>query len=178
MSSRRTALMIGAAALLALPGCGPRSAGPSSQRGDDWASRSLAQPAAATVLDIDLGALPLPGRIAVRYARAARSWTADSYRAQYRRQMRLSTGSLRSALQDAAPTREQLAAYRESNARMDATVVAATRLVESPTQASYELVLDERSAAAGETVQQRTAYIVELQQRSGAWRVTAFSVQP
>ncbi len=61
---------------------------------------------------------------------------------------------------------------------MDATVVAVTRLVESPTQARYELVLDERSAAAGQIVHQRTAYVVELQQRGGAWRVTAFSVQP
>lgn len=178
MSSRRAALMIGAVALLALAGCGPRSAGPSSQRDDEATRPTRAQPDAATVLDIDPVALTLPGRFAVRYARAARSWTADSYRAQYRRQLRLSTRSLRSALQDAAPTREQLAAYREANARMDATVVAVTRLVESPTQASYELVLDERSAAAGQIVHQRTAYVVELQQRSGAWRVTAFSVQP
>jgi len=170
--------MIGAVALLALGGCGPRSAGPSSQRDDGPASPTRAQPAAATVLDIDPAALPLPGRIAVRYARAARSWTPNSYRAQYRRQLRLSTGSLRSALQDAAPTRKQLAAYRATHARMDATVAVVTRLVEAPTQASYELVLDERSAAAGQIVRQRTAYVVELQQRSGAWRVTAFSVQP
>ena len=178
MSSRRAALMVGAVVLLALVGCGPRSAGPSSQRDDEPTSATLAQPAAAPVLDIDPAALPLPGRVAMRYAIAARSWTPNSYAAQYRRQMRLSTGSLRSSLQDAAPTREQLAAYRESNARMDARVVAVTRLVESPTQASYELVLDGRSAAAGQIVHQRTAYFVELQQRSGAWRVTAFSVQP
>ena len=170
--------MIGAVAVLALAGCGPRSAGPSSQRDDEPTSPTLAQPAAATVLDIDPAALTLPGRVAMRYAIAARSWTPNSYRAQHRRQLRLSTGSLRSALEDAAPTREQLAAYRAANARMDATVVAASRLVKSPTQACYELVLDERSAAAGQTVHQRTAYIVELQQRSGAWRVTAFSVQP
>ena len=169
--------MIGAAALLALPGCGPRSAGPSSQRDDEPAGSSLAQPTAATVLDIDPAALTLPGRIAVRYARAARSWTPDSYRVQYRRQLRLSTGPLRSA-HDAAPRGEQLAEYREANARMDATVVAVTRLVESPTQASYKLVLDERSAAVGQIVHQRTAYVLGLQQRSGAWRVTAFSVQP
>ena len=170
--------MVGAVALLALPGCGPRSAGPSSQRDDEPAGPSRAQPAAATVLDIDPAARTLPGRIAVRYATVARSWTPDSYRAQYRRQLRLSTGSLRRALHDAAPTREQLAAHRVANARMDATVIAATRLVESPTQASYELVLAERSAAAGQIVHQRTAYTVELQQRSGVWRVTAFSVQP
>ena len=170
--------MIGAVALLALPGCGPRSAGPSSQRDDEPVSQSQAQPAATTVLDIDPAALTLPGRSAVRYARAARSWTPNSYRAQYRRQLRLSTGSLRSALQDAAPTREQLAAYRADNARQDANVVAASRLVESPTQARYELVLDERSAAAGHTVHQRTAYVVELQRRDGAWRVTSFGVQP
>jgi hypothetical protein len=177
VSSRRAALMIGAVALLALAGCGPRSAGPSSQRDDEPTSATLAQPAVAPALDIDPAALALPGRVAMRYAIAARSWTADSYRAQYRRQLRLSTGSLRSALHDAAPLREQLAAYREANARMDATVVAVTRLVESSTQARYELVLDERSAAVGQIVRQRTAYFVELQPRSGAWRVTAFSVQ-
>ena len=57
-------------------------------------------------------------------------------------------------------------------------MVAAGRLVKSPTQARYELVLDERSATVGQTVHQRTAYIVELQWSDGAWRVTAFSVQP
>ena len=170
--------MIGAVALLALAGCGSRSAGPSSQWDDEPTGPSLAQPAAEPVIDIGPAALTLPGRVAMRYAIAARSWTPNSYAAQYRRQLRLSTRSLRGALQDAAPTRQQLEAYRAANARMDATVVAVTRLVESRTQASYELVLDERSAAAGQVVHQRTAYIVELQQRGGAWRVTTFSVQP
>jgi hypothetical protein len=165
--------MIGAVALLALTGCGPRSAGPSADRDDE---PTQTQPPAATVLDI-ARALPAAGRVAVRYATAARSWTPTTYRAQYRRQLRLSTGPLHSALQDAAPTREQLAAYRADNARQDATVVAASRLVESPTQARYELVLDERSAAAGQTVHQRTAYVLELQRGGGAWRVTSFSVQ-
>jgi len=178
VSSRRAALLIGAVALLALAGCGPRSAGPSAERDDEPSSPTRAQPAAVGDLDIDPATLPRPGRVAVRYATAARSWTPESYRAQYRRQLRLSTTSLRSALQDAAPTREQLAAYRTVNARMDATVVAATPLVESPSQARYELVLDEHSAAAGQTVRQRTAYVVELLARGGAWRVAAFSVQP
>ena len=177
MKRRRAALKIGAVALLALAGCGPRSAGPSADRDDEPTSTTRTQRAAATALDIDRRALPAAGRVAVRYATAARSWTPTTYRLQYRRQLHLSTGSLRSALQDAAPTREQLAAYRADNARQDATVVAASRLVKSPTQARYELVLDERSAAAGQTVHQRTAYVVELQRRDGAWRVTSFSVQ-
>jgi hypothetical protein len=170
--------MIGAVALIALAGCGPRSAGPSAERNDQPTSTTQPPAAAATMLDVDRRVLPAAGRVAVRYATAARSWSPTTYRAQYRRQLHLSTGSLRSALQDAAPTREQLAAYRADHARQDATVVAVTRLVEWPTQARYELVLDERSAAAGQTVHQRTGYVVELQQRSGAWRVTAFSVQP
>lgn len=114
----------------------------------------------------------------MRYATAAQSWIPNGYRAQYRRRLHLSTGSLRSAVQDAAPTREQLAAHRADNARQDAMVIAASRLIKSPTHARYELLLDERSAAAGQTVHQRTAYIVELQPRDGAWRVTAFSVRP
>lgn len=170
--------MIGAMALLALAGCGPRSAGPSADHDDEPTGTTQTQPAAATVLDIDRRALPAAGRVAVRYATAARSWTPTTYRAQYRRQLHLSTGSLRSALQDAEPTREQLAAYRADKARQDATVVEASRLFKSPTQARYELLLDERSAAAGQTLHQRTAYVIELQRRQGAWRVTSISAQP
>ena len=177
MNTRRAAL-IGAVALLALAGCGSRSAGPSAERADQPTSTTQTQPAAATVLDLDRTALPAAGRVAVRYASAARSWTPTNYRTQYRRQLHLSSGSLRRALLDAAPTREQFAAYRADSTRLDATVVAATGLVESSTQARYELVLDERSAAAGQTVHQRAAYVIELQRSGGAWRVTAFSVQP
>ena len=170
--------MIGAIALVAPASCGPRSTGPSTERDDAPTRTTQTQPDAATFRDIERRALPAAGRAAVRYATAARSWIPATYRAQYRRQLRLSTGSLRSALQDAAPTREQLAAYRADNARQDATVVAASGLVKSATQARYELILDERSAAAGQTVRQRTVYIAELQRRDGAWRVTSFSVQP
>lgn len=178
MSTRRACLAISAVALFALAACGPRSAGPSAEREDQPTSETRTQPIATTGLGVDRSALSDAGRVAVRYASAARSWSPDRYRAQYGEQLRLATGSLRSALRDAAPTPEQLASYRADGAGIDARVVAATRVVESPTQARYRLVLDERSAAAGQTVHERTAYLVELQQGGGAWRVTAFGVKP
>jgi hypothetical protein len=161
--------------VLALAGCGPRSAGPSAER--DARTSSTAHPPPTTIT-VDQHALSAAGRVAVRYALAARSWTPASYRAQHRRQLRLSTGSLRSALQRTAPTREQLAAYRDEVAHVDATLVKVARLLRTPTQSRYAIVLDERSAAAGQNVRERFAYVVELKRRDGAWLVTAFSVQP
>ena len=175
MTSRGVVLKIGAVMVLALAGCGPRSAGPSADRDDRETSTTQPHPTTTTT---DQTALAAAGRVAVRYALAARSWTPASYRAQHRRQLRLSTGSLRSALQRTAPTREQLAAYRDEGAHVDATVVEATRLLQTPTQSRYAIVLDERSAAAGQNVRERFTYIVELKRRGGAWLVTAFSVSP
>lgn len=175
MTSRGVVLKIGAVVVLALAGCGPRSAGPSADRDARATSTPRPQPITITV---DQNALSAAGRVAVRYALAARSWTPASYRAQHRRQLRLSTGPLRSALRRGAPTREQLAAYRADGAHVDATVFEATRLLQTPTQSRYAVVLDERSAAAGQDVRERFTYIVELKRRDGAWLVTAFSVQP
>ncbi len=175
MTTRGVVLKIGTVMVLALAGCGPRSAGPSAER--DARTSSTAHPPPTTIT-VDQHALSAAGRVAVRYALAARSWTPASHRAQHRRQLRLSTGSLRSALQRTAPTREQLAAYRDEGAHVDATVVEATRLLRTPTQSRYAIVLDERSVAAGQDVRERFTYIVELKRRGGAWLVTAFSVQP
>ena len=172
----RVVVRVGAVVLLALAGCGgPRSAGPSAERDDQATSTPRPQP---TMTTVDQNALSAAGRVAVRYALAARSWTPASYRAQYRRQLRLSTGSLRSALLGTAPTRQLLAAHRDEGARVDATVVEAARLLQTPTQPRYAIVLDERSAAAGQNVRERFTYIVELKRRGGAWLVTAFSVSP
>ena len=175
MTTRGVVLKIGTVMVLALAGCGPRSAGPSAER--DARTSSTAHPPPTTIT-VDQHALSAAGRVAVRYALAARSWTPASHRAQHRRQLRLSTGSLRSALQRTAPTREQLAAYRDEGAHVDATLVEATRLLQTRTQSRYAIALDERSTAAGQNVRERFAYIVELKRRDGAWLVTAFSVQP
>lgn len=176
MSRRRSSLVLGAAVLITLPGCGPRSAGPSAEDDDDRATTpKQAPPVAAT---IDRGALPQAGRIAVRYAVAARSWTPANYRAQHRLQLRLATGPLRRALEQATPTREQLAAYRADGARVTAIVDDAVKVLQTATQARYEIVLDERSTAAEEEVQERVTYIVELLRRDGAWRVAGFTVSP
>jgi len=166
--------MVGLVAGLALGGCGPRSAGPSAERHDRATSTTQPKPAAAS----DQNALAAAGRVAVRYALAARSWTPASYRAQYRRQLRLSTGSLRAAVHRGAPTRDQLAAYDEDGAQVEATAVAASRLLQTTTQSRYVIVLDERSVAASQTGRGRFTYLVELQRRGDAWLVTAFSIRP
>lgn len=174
MTMHRVLLVITAVLVLMLAGCGPRAAGPSAQhhaRADD--ARLPAPPTTA-----DRSATTPAARVATRFAAAARSWTPASYRAHYREQLRLSSGSLRSALRQAPPRRDRIAAYRADSARSDATVIAATRLVQTPTQARYELVVDERSVAAGQTVASRSTYGVELRRHGGRWRVAAFSVLP
>ncbi|HWC25134.1 MAG TPA: hypothetical protein VG474_01000 [Solirubrobacteraceae bacterium] len=161
--------------LLALAGCGPRAAGPSSQRAEQPTTVSEAEPAVAGV---DEGALPAAGRAALRYALAARTWTASSREAQHRRQLALSAGPLRRGLQQAAPTREQLARYRADDAEATATPIAVTSLLESATQARFTVLLDERSSAAEQTAEQRAGYLVELRRHNGRWLVSAFTIQP
>jgi len=138
-------LRFGAVVLLALAGCGPRSAGLSADPDDGRTSTIQPRPTTTT---IDQTALTAAGRVAARYALAARSWTPATYRAQYRRQLRLSREPLRSALRRGAPTREQLAAYRDEGAHVNATAVEVARLLQTPTQSRYATVLDERSTAA------------------------------
>lgn len=174
MITGRAGRMVCAATLLALTGCGPRAAGPSAER-DQPAARTTQEPRAGA----DTGSsLPAAGRVAVRYVLAARSWTPDTYRVQHRWQVLLSTGSLRDELERVAPTRRQIAAYQEERAHVDASLIATTRLLQTPTGARYAIVLDERSVADGQTVRQRGRYLVELQRPKGAWRVAGFSVQP
>lgn len=175
MTMRRVGLMTTVVLVLTLTGCGPRAAGPSAEHDGSANDAALPQPQSMTT---DRSAITPAARVAMRFAAAARSWTPASYWAHYREQLRLSTGSLRSALRQAAPGREQIAAYRADRAHSEATVVAANRLVETASQAQYELVLDERSVAAGQTVAARSVYGVELQRLGGRWRVAAFSVRP
>lgn len=167
-----------AAVLLALglTGCGgPRPAGPSTQR--DEPTSVVPQPRIARHA-VDEAALPEPGSIALRYALAARSWTASSYRAQHRRQVRLAGGELRRALEDAAPTRRQIAGYRADHARLEARALAVSGGLRSSTQAEYRITLDERSTAAGRMARQRATYLTELHRRSGRWLVVTFTAEP
>jgi hypothetical protein len=175
VTSGRVSIAVGAVLLVALPGCGPRPTGPLAGRPD---RASITTSPRRTSSTVDRGALSAAGRVATRYALAARSWTPASYGTHYREQLRLSAGSFRAALLRAAPTREQLAAYRADGARVNAKLVAATELQRTPTLARYQLVLDERSVAAGQSVTGRSTYIVELQRGGGGWRAVAFSVQP
>ncbi|MDQ3677209.1 MAG: hypothetical protein M3401_10470 [Actinomycetota bacterium] len=173
MTTRQAVVAVGTVLLLALTGCGPRAAGPSAD-GDKHPGSTTQAPSTA----IDERGLPAAGRAALQYTLAARSWTASNHRAHYREQLALSTGSLRRALRRAPPTREQIAAYRADAARLEATALSATSLLDSPTQSRYRFVLDERSVAAGQTVQEHTTYLIELHRRGGHWLVTAFTVQP
>jgi hypothetical protein len=161
--------------VLTLTGCGPRAAGPSAEH--DGSTKDAALPAPPST-GADRSAMTPAVRVATRFALAARSWAPASYWARYREQLRLSTGSLRRALRRAAPTDEQIAAYRADRAHSEATVVATSGLVQTASQARCELVLDERSVAAGQTVAARSTYGVELRQLGGRWRVAAFSVRP
>ena len=166
----------GLTVLLASAGCGgPRAAGPAAERPTQTSTPMRSEPDPPT---LEAGALRAPGRLALRYAVAARSWTPDTYRAQYRRQLLLSTGTLRSALKRAPPTRDQLAGYRADKAYVEATAISATSLLESATQARYRLMLDESSVAAGQTVRARATYVVELRWAGGRWLVAAFTIQP
>lgn len=162
-------------ALIALAGCGPRAAGPSAQRAEQTTTASQPQP---PVEDVDEAALTAAGQAALDYALTARTWTPSSYAAQYRRQLALSAGQLREALRDGAPTRAQLAGHRADDAAATATAIAVTSLLEATTQARFRVLLDERSSAAGQAVEQRARYLVELRRHDGRWRVVAFTVQP
>lgn len=162
--------------LLASAGCGgPRAAGTAAERPTQTSTTARSEPDPPT---LEAGALRVPGRVALRYAVAARSWTPETYRTQYRRQLLLSTGTLRSALKRAPPTRDQLAGYRADGAYLKAIPISATSLLESEAQARYVLVLDESSVVAGQAVRARASYLVELRREGGRWLVTAFTVQP
>lgn len=173
----RWAGLTGSIVLLASTGCGgPRAAGPAAERPTQTSTTARSEPDPPT---LEPGALRARGRLALRYAEAARSWTPETYRAQYRRQLLLSTGTLRRALMRSPPTRAQLAGYRvDKKAFVETTAISATSLLESATQARYRLMLDESSVAAGQTIRTRATYLVELRREGGRWLVTAFTIQP
>ena len=171
----RPAVFVACALMIAFTGCAPRAADPSAQRGEQ---SPITDEPAPTVATLDEGSLTAAGRVALRYALAARTWTATTYEAQYRRQLALSGGPLRRELKRAPPTHRQLAGYRTDDATAAATAIAITPLLDTATQARYEVVLEERSSASGQTVGQRARYLVELRRDPGGWLVTAFTIQP
>lgn len=76
MIAGRSSSVAGAFLVLALSGCGgPRAAGTSTERAEQ--TRVVPRTTAAARL-VDEAALPDPGRVALRYALAARSWTPSS----------------------------------------------------------------------------------------------------
>lgn len=175
MIAGRSSSVAGALLVLALSGCGGRrAAGPSTERAEQMSVVPRTRDSARIV---DEAALPDPGRVALRYALAARSWTPSSYQAKHRRQVQLSSGDLRRSLEDIAPTRAQIAGYRADRARLDARVLAVTGEHRSSTQATYTITLDERSIAVGRTERQRATYLVELRHDSGRWLVATFTAQ-
>lgn len=113
-----------------------------------------------------------------RYALAARTSTAATYEAQYHRQLKLSAGQLHAALRQLRPTRGQLQQLRVDHAASQATVIAITARQQTPTRASFLIVLQEDAVSAGRRTRQRTKNIAMLRNRRGVWRVTAFTVVP
>lgn len=175
MIAGRSSSVAGALLVLALSGCGPRAAGPSTERAEQMSAVPRTRDPARIV---DKAALPDPARVALRYSLAARSWTPSRYQAKHRRQVQLSSGDLRRALEGIAPTRAQIAGYRADRARLDARVLAVTGERRSSTQATYVIALDESSTAGGRTERQRATYLVELRRDSGRWLVATFTAQP
>lgn len=116
--------------------------------------------------------------VARAYALAARSWTADTLRAHYQQQLRLSTGGLRRELQRYPPTRQQIAAYRADGARAAAAIsdVQVVRL--TATQITFSVILIERTTSAANTTSQRTVNTTELELNDGHWLVANFTANP
>ena len=164
------ATVVACAAAMLATGCGPRSAGPSSERANPQTTKT--ETAAST------GKLSAPAALAVQYALAARSWTPQTYRSQYETQLRLAVGRLRSELERVAPTAAQIAGLRRDRARATATVANVRTLLESDLGAEYSIVLEERNVAAGQSVSGQTTNLVALARRGGQWRVVGFTIQP
>lgn len=122
--------------------------------------------------------LSAPGRVARQYAIASRTWTPSTYRAQYRKQLRLTTGPLREAVLLSRPRTEQIAAYRADRASASADVTDVQRVSETTRRARYRVTLNETTVAGGQTVRQHSTYVAELEHRDGRWLVSTFTVEP
>ena len=117
--------------------------------------------------------------VARAYARAARDWTADTYRRAWRRQLSLATGRYRRQVHAARRTLAQLDALRVDRAARLAVVtrVRRDRGLAAP-RARVLVWLDERTTAAGQTVTGTTRNEVRLMLEAGRWRATGWTALP
>jgi hypothetical protein len=151
------------------------------QAGGDWRAISL------PTLDGDTHSPePSPARTAppaavraVRaYARAARSWTPNTLRANYDRQVRLSVGQLRSALRRSPPTAALIDAYRTDDARMTAEISDVQLVSRTDDAITFSVVLVERTTSASDSQTQRTVNTAELELHDGRWLIANFTATP
>ena len=117
-------------------------------------------------------------RVARAYALAARSYTPDTLRSNYQRQLQLSTGALRAGLLRSPPSAALITAYRADNARMTA-VVRDIQVVSLTARAvTFSVVLSERTTTTTTSDAQRTVNTAELQLHDGSWLVSTFTASP
>lgn len=166
---------------IALAGCGRSAGGDIDESTFSTPTAPASAPTTATTPSTSPGPadpLAAAGKAATRYALAARSWTPDTYHAQYRTQVQMAVGRLRSALLRSAPTAGQIRQYRDDDASLTAQVLSLKPTLQSSTHTSFVVRLFERSVAAGQNVSSEANYAIELVRRGARWRVQAFSVQP
>jgi hypothetical protein len=165
-------------AVLALAGC----AGPPPPPGQTQkstapapASAPLARTHGATVVgDARDGAV----QTARAFALAARGWTATSLRAQWRRQVTLSTGQLHRTLRGAPPLRADLQRLRADGAAATATILEVATIEAGPARVRLLIRLREQTTAAGQTTEQTTDNQVDVVRRGAGWRVATFTLAP
>jgi hypothetical protein len=116
---------------------------------------------------------------AVAYALAARNWAPATYADAWSRQLELAGGGYRRVLAAQRPKKSELEVLREDRARSEARVVRAERdeLVRPPA-ARVLVVLDEATAAAGQTIRGLTVNEVRLRRRERGWLVVGWTVLP
>jgi hypothetical protein len=119
-----------------------------------------------------------PARTALTYTLAARNWSARTYRAAWRRQLRLATSGYRRRLERARPTRAQLAELHAERASSIAIPAAPPRVSWTGRRGRAVVELHERTALAGQAVTGRTRNQVTLRRQRGGWRVTGWTILP
>lgn len=117
--------------------------------------------------------------LAARYALVARNWTPATYRAAWARQIELATDPLRGELETARPDRPEIEALRADDSSSRAKLVRLQRdpRVREP-RARVVVVLQERTAAAGQVIEGRTVNDVALRRTRDGWRAQGFTIVP
>ena len=121
---------------------------------------------------------PAALRVVRAYARAARSWTPDTLRANYDRQLRLSVGQLRSGLRRSPPTPALIDAYRADDARMTVEIRDVQLVSRTDDAITFSVVLVERTTSASDSQTQRTVNTAELELHDGRWLIANFTATP